>query len=90
MIATGNKVLRRLLCDSYPALGNPGTVVPVDVDVDVPRHDAPVIVLFSNVTAAVCANARPFRSAPVCKVIEVEERMLPVSCVLVPRTAELT
>jgi hypothetical protein len=50
----------------------------------------PVIVLLSSVTAPVCAIARPFKVAPVCRLIDVRARMLPMKLVPVPRVADET
>jgi hypothetical protein len=62
---------------STPVFGNVGI------------HVGPVIVFASNVTAPVCANARPFNVAPVFNVIEVSARILPMKLVVVSRVAEL-
>ena len=74
---------------SAPVLGNFG-VTPVLVKVGVAKHVDPVIVFVSNVTAPVCAKARPFKLALVAILIEVRARILPVNTVLVPIVAELT
>ena len=50
----------------------------------------PVMVLVSNVTAPVCARARPFKLAPCCRPMDVSARIFPINEVLVPRVAELT
>ena len=94
-----------LLLGPYPVFGSFGTTVADELlprtdglllgtggllleDAAV-RHADPVIVLLSNVTAPVCAKARPFKLAPVPKLIEVRARMLPINDVFVPRLAEL-
>ena len=46
--------------------------------------------MLSNVTEPVCARARPFKFAPVARVIEVRARIFPINEVFVPRVAELT
>src|ERR1051326_6788792 len=48
-----------------------------------------VMVLESNVTAAVRANSRPSTVAPVVTVIEAKARMFPLKTEPVPRVAEL-
>lgn len=48
------------------------------------RQIEPVMVLASNVTAPVCARARPFRLAPVCRVMDVDARIFPMNEVPVP------
>lgn len=53
-------------------------------------QDGPVKVLVSNVTAPVCAKARPFNLAPVCRLIDVDARIVPINDVFVPSVAELT
>lgn len=50
----------------------------------------PVMVLDSNVTAPVCARARPFNLAPVFRLMDVSARIFPINEVFVPRVAELT
>ncbi len=47
------------------------------------------MVLASNVTAPVCARARPFKLAPVFRVMDVSARIFPMNLVFVPRVAEL-
>jgi hypothetical protein len=86
---------RLLLLSSGPApvFGSFGTTVvelllPEEVDAD--KHAAPVMVLSSSVTAPVCAKARPFKLAPVSRVMDVEARIFPMKEVPVPRVAELT
>jgi len=54
------------------------------------RQINPVMVLESNVTAPVCARARPFKLAPVCRLMDVDARIFPINEVFVPRVAELT
>lgn len=83
--------------DGTPVSGSPGAVLELLLSssssspkTGVPRQDDPVKVLLSSVTAPVCANARPSRSAPDASVIEVDERILPFKEVFVPSTAELT
>jgi hypothetical protein len=65
-------------------------VVVVGVAVGCTRQLEPVMVLLSNVTAPVCAMARPFKFAPVCRLIDVDARILPINEVFTPRVAELT
>lgn len=48
-----------------------------------------VMVLVSNVTAPVCANALPSSVAPVAIVIDANARMFPLKTEYVPRVAEL-
>ena len=50
----------------------------------------PVMVLLCNVTEPVCARARPFKLAPVSRLMDVDARMFPINEVFVPRVAELT
>ena len=50
---------------------------------------APFMVLLSNVTAPVCARARPFKLAPVFKVMLASARISPMNVVPEPRVAEL-
>jgi hypothetical protein len=61
-----------------------GVVVPAGA------QGGPLKVLLSSVTEPVCARARPFTLAPVCTLMDVEAKMLPIHDVLVPRVAELT
>ena len=49
----------------------------------------PVMVLLSNVTEPVCARARPFKLAPVVRVMLVSARIFPTNVVVVPSVAEL-
>src|ERR1035437_2717533 len=80
-----------LLLGPYPVFGSFGTtVVEVLVNADVDKHFSPVMVFVSNVTAPVCAKARPFKLAPVSRVMEVDARIFPINEVPVPRVVELT
>ena len=54
------------------------------------RQPEPVMVLESRVTAPVCARARPFKLAPVCRLMDVRARIFPTNEVPVPSVAELT
>ena len=47
------------------------------------------MILVSNVTAPVCAIARPFKVAPPFKVMDSSARIFPLNAVVVPRVAEL-
>jgi hypothetical protein len=53
-------------------------------------HKGVVIVLDNSVTAAVCARARPFKLAPVPRLMAVDARIFPMNVVPEPITAELT
>ena len=66
-----------------------GAVVGVAVGAGGARQIKPVMVLVSNVTAPVCARARPFKLAPVCRLMDVSARIFPINEVFVPRVAEL-
>jgi hypothetical protein len=66
---------------------------PVAVGVPVGRAAAQTTgptVFESIVTAPVCARARPFKVAPVFRVMDVSARIFPINTVSVPRVAELT
>ena len=65
--------------------------VAVEVAVAVPVGAAHCreIALASSVTAPVCANALPFKLAPVFSVMDVSARMLPMNWVFVSNVAEL-
>jgi hypothetical protein len=65
-------------------VGNSGMEPP-----DWPLHAEAVIVLLSIVTAPVCARARPFKVAPLFRVMLVRARIFPMNEVLVSRVAEL-
>jgi hypothetical protein len=56
---------------------------------DAVRQIKPVMVLESNVTAPVCARARPFKVARVCRLMDVSARIFPINEVSVPSVAEL-
>ena len=64
--------------------------VAVDVGVDVGSctQMGPSMVLESNVTAPVCARARPFRVAPVCRAMLVRARTSPIKLLFTPRVAD--
>ena len=47
------------------------------------------MLLVANVTAPVCARARPFKLAPVFRPIDVDARIFPMNAVVVSRVAEL-
>jgi hypothetical protein len=64
------------------------TAAVVVVD-DARRQVGTVTVLASIVTAPVIAWTRPFTTAPVSSVIDVEARIEPAKLVVVPRVAEL-
>ena len=46
--------------------------------------------LLSRVTEPVWARARPFKRTPLCRLIDVEARILPTKAVLAPSVTELT
>jgi hypothetical protein len=54
------------------------------------RQVEPVMVLASNVTAPVCARARPFKLAPVCRLMDVRASIFPMNVVPVPRVPDET
>lgn len=62
--------------------------VVASAEVDTPHEEA-VIVLVSIVTAPLRARARPFKFAPVFRVMLVSASMFPTKFVVVPRVAEL-
>jgi hypothetical protein len=64
-------------------------IVDVGVSVDNAAQTGPLMALESSVTAPVCARARPFKSAPVFRVMETDARMFPMNEVFVPIVAEL-
>jgi hypothetical protein len=53
------------------------------------KQPAPEIVLESSVTAPVWARARPFKVAPVFRLMDVRARIFPMKEVVVSRVAEL-
>ena len=66
-----------------------GVFVGVLVAAGAVRQVEPVMVLESNVTAPVCARARPFKLAPVARPMDVSARIFPMNEVVVSRVAEL-
>ena len=64
-------------------------LVGVRVEVLATGATQPVMVLESNVTAPVCARARPVKVAPVCRAMDVSARIFPMNVEFVPRVAEL-
>jgi hypothetical protein len=92
-VATRVAVGAGVLVEELPECGTSGGVeVGVDVEVGVLSSASAqlagvVIVLPSNVTAPICDKARPFKVAPVARVIEPSARIFPVSWVPTPRTA---
>ena len=66
-----------------------GVLVEVAVAVGAAAQIGPKMLLASNVTAA-CARARPFKLAPVCRLILVPARMLPMTEELAKRSAAET
>jgi hypothetical protein len=93
IITNAPMVNRKLLLSfgAYPVLGRPGVgvvvvVLPFPLGV---VHIEPLMVLASKVIAPVCANARPFKVAPVFKLMEVRAKMLPMKLVVVSSVAEL-
>lgn len=74
---------------------NSGTPCPPVVDVDVlvdvvPPHEVGAMMLVSIDTSPAYARARPFKIAPVARLMLVAARTLPVNSVSVPRVAVLT
>jgi hypothetical protein len=68
-----------------PTVTGPEAVV---VSVGLPQTGT-VMVLLSSVTSPVCAKARPFKVAPVPRLIDVSARILPMNVVPEPIVAEL-
>jgi hypothetical protein len=86
-VATRVAVGAGVLVEESPESGTNGGVE-VGVLSSASTHSAGVVIVFpSNVTAPICEKARPFKVAPVARVIEPNARIFPVSWVFVPRTA---
>jgi hypothetical protein len=66
------------------------TGVFVGVLVGTTEQFGPVIVLVSSDTWPVCAMARPFKLAPVCRLMDVSARIFPMKLVPVPRVPDET
>jgi hypothetical protein len=88
-VAAGTSVFVAIGTGVSVAVGT-GVSVAAGTGVFATPQDGPVIALLSNVTAPVCAKARPFKLALVCRLIDVDARILPINEVFVPSVAELT